>query len=196
MTDHLLSIKTLCLGKRSHLTNGKKCSGLDGAYPKWQRGLLDFKDLFNGDPQKCVVCVMKTGNLFYFFIKALNPPAFLKLLSYRILPVSHICPLRQEVNVRKLAGSISQARGRSFCLGTIMVLGILEPQAPLTSSSLLGIQDLDFPIPNPEDLRHGKKKAWPRSPWILGPYLRDEEEAGRSKPLSHQVITGEGNEQA
>lgn len=40
--------------------------------------------------------------------------------------MSYVFPLRQKVNVRSLAGSISQARGTrrvSFCVGTTMVLG-------------------------------------------------------------------------
>lgn len=52
VTDNLFSIKTLCLGERSHLTYGKKCTELDGAYPKPQLGFFDLNDLSNDDPME------------------------------------------------------------------------------------------------------------------------------------------------
>lgn len=196
MTDHLVSIKTLRLGKRGHLTYGKKWTELDGAYTRRQLGFLYFNDLFNDDATEgCGMC-REDWESHLFLHQALKSTCFLKITIVRDSSCVHISPLRQEVKVRKLAGSVSQARGRTGFPSVSWFLEHLSLRHHRASSSLLGIQGSDFPIPNPEDLCHGKKKDCPKSPRLPGPHLREEEAAGRSKPLSHQVITGEGNKQA
>lgn len=138
-----------------------------------------------------MVHVTKTGNFFYFYVQALNPPAFLKFLLQDYFCVPHVCSEAES----------NQARGThrvSFCLGTTMALGVWNswasgavgpPAVSLASRAKTSI--FQNKAASLKGLGPGKKKGCPRSSGA-----REEEAAGRSKSLSRQVIAGEGNKPA
>lgn len=169
MTDHLVSIKTLRLGKRGHLTYGKKWTELDGAYTRWQLGFLYFNDLFNDDPTEgCGMC-REDWESHLFLHQALTSTCFLKITIVQDSSRVHISSLRQEVKVRKLAGSVSQARGTHRVSLCFLVSGTLEPQAPSGLQQPPWHPGLGLPYSQTGGLMSWKEKRLPQESSAPGP---------------------------
>lgn len=79
-TEHLLSVKTFCLGKSLQLAPGKQCAELSDAHTEQQLGHLD-SDFSTTTPQKYVGSHEDREYLLF-----LNPAAFKQLIFYKIIP--------------------------------------------------------------------------------------------------------------
>lgn len=119
--------------------------------PDGNVGSLPSMTLSVRTPRKCVVCVTKTGNFFYFYVQSLNPHAFLKSLSSCIIFVSRMFPLRQKVMRPEACIGFPSVWGPWF-----LASGTSEPQAPL---GLHQSPCLDFHIPE-QSSQSGGLKSW------------------------------------